>query len=148
MIKKKILCNKLIHDLINIAIGACDEKECDKSTHRLRLTALRALGNVGGMMNKKTYIPGESRENEKIRQFFISQGRNNSLQKVYLYILIVIRRTVGVIGNFEKRYRRRDQKNRGKMHLWFRRTIGLAAAARYIADIQAISRRKEKKFDH
>lgn len=74
VIKKKILSNKLIHDLINIAIDSCDEQQCNAVPYELRFAALRALGNMGGMLAKKVYIPGESREHEKIRNFFISQG--------------------------------------------------------------------------
>lgn len=74
MIKKKVLCNKIIHDLVNLALLSCDENECKITPLELRLAALRCLENIGNLNTKKLYIPGESKELERIRNFFISQG--------------------------------------------------------------------------
>ena len=74
MMKKKLMCNKIIHDLINIAISSCDEKEIDTYCKELRIAALKSLQTLAKLPSAKTYIPGETREQFKVRYFFLSQG--------------------------------------------------------------------------
>ena len=73
-IKKNIMCNKIIHDLINITILSCDEHECKMEPLELRMSTLNCLINLGSLNVKKSYVPGENYEREKMRNFFISQG--------------------------------------------------------------------------
>jgi len=74
MLKKKLICNKLIHDLIQIILSTCDEKTLEEYDKEMRVLALACLENLGGIFNRKIFIPGETRELDKIRRFFMAQG--------------------------------------------------------------------------
>jgi hypothetical protein len=73
-LKKKLMCNKLVHDLINIVLSSCVQKPEYEYTKPLKLAALKCLETLGGVFNRKIYIPGETRELDKIRNFFTAQG--------------------------------------------------------------------------
>ena len=75
MTKKKALCNKIIHDLMNIILTSCKEDEYKTVSQELIIAALRCLELIGGLNAKKTYVNGENKDNEQIRNFFISQGK-------------------------------------------------------------------------
>ena len=74
-IKKKIMCNKILHDLISISLESCDEANFHNHHESLRSQAIKLLENLSGFEIKNVYyIPGETREMEKLRKFFIAQG--------------------------------------------------------------------------
>jgi hypothetical protein len=79
--KKKIMCNKIVHDLVTICLTSCMEKTLQDHHPNLRLSALNLLEVLAGIDSRKIYIPGETRELEKIRNFFIAQG---GMAAVYL----------------------------------------------------------------
>ena len=70
------MSNKLIHALSNIALASCSKEEASSCARQLRVAALRCLETLIGTFNRKVYIPGETREQEKMRYFFITQGNS------------------------------------------------------------------------
>lgn len=73
--KKRLACNQIIHSLSKIAINACDEeKEKDYDTQVLK-HVITCLCYLAGMYNRRNYIPVETRENDKLRAFFINMGK-------------------------------------------------------------------------
>mgnify|MGYP000885028939 CR=1 FL=1 len=74
--KKKLLCNRIIHDLISIALSSCDEKEIGEYHKELRVAAIKCLVTLAGLPGKKMYIPGETKEQLKTLFFFLSQGNS------------------------------------------------------------------------
>ena len=72
--KKRLVCDSLVQALIKISIASCDEKlikDHDKGVIKLAIQCLCALS---GQHDKKKYIPGESRDIDKLRNFLIHQG--------------------------------------------------------------------------
>lgn len=74
IMKKKLMCNRIIHDLINIAISSCEEREVGAYHKDLRIAAIKSLITLAGVPSKKAYVPGETREQLKTLFFFLSQG--------------------------------------------------------------------------
>lgn len=65
--KKKVVSDKLIRALIRIAISNCDENAAEVYAKDLRFEAVKCLITLGGMYNRKMYIPGETRDQEYAR---------------------------------------------------------------------------------
>jgi len=73
-LKKRIICNHIVHNLIALCLASCDEKEIQNHSNAFLMATLKCLVNLGGVFNRKHYIPGETREANKLRNFFIAQG--------------------------------------------------------------------------
>jgi hypothetical protein len=73
-LKKKILSDKLINTFFKIALSSCDEKIIRDFDMQLRFKSINALISFVGVFSRKIYVPGETRDNEKIRQYFSEQG--------------------------------------------------------------------------
>ena len=50
---------------------------------KLGATALSCLESLGGIFNRKAYIPGETVESQKIRTFFMAQGGIAAIWMIY-----------------------------------------------------------------
>ena len=72
--KKKLICNHLLHNLINLCLSSCDEKEIQSHNKNFLMATLKCLINLGGVFNRKLYIPGETRDAARLRSFFLAQG--------------------------------------------------------------------------
>ena len=72
--KKKLICNHLLHNLINLCLCSCDEKEIQNHNKNFLMATLKCLINLGGVFNRKNYIPGETRDAARLRSFFLAQG--------------------------------------------------------------------------
>jgi len=55
-------------------LASCDEKEIQNHDKSFLIATLKCLINLGGIFNRKNYIPGETRDASKLRSFFIAQG--------------------------------------------------------------------------
>ena len=73
-LKKKLICNHLLHNLITLCLYSCDEKEIQNHNKNFLMATLKCLINLGGVFNRKGYIPGETRDAAKLRSFFLAQG--------------------------------------------------------------------------
>ena len=73
---KKVICDRIIHALINIALASCDESKSQDYDPALMMQVISCLCSFAGKYNRKNYIPGETRDLDKVRSFFITQGRN------------------------------------------------------------------------
>ena len=59
---------------MTLCLSSCDEKEIQSHNKGFLIAVLKCLINLGGVFNRKLYIPGETREANKLRTFFIAQG--------------------------------------------------------------------------
>jgi hypothetical protein len=73
-LKKQLVCNKLIHDLIELCVFSCNEKTIAYYDEKIGRGSLKCLESLSGIDTRKLYIPGETKEISKFRYFFISQG--------------------------------------------------------------------------
>lgn len=73
-LRKKLICNHLIQNLITLCLSSCEEKAAQDHSKGFLLATLKCLVNLGCVFNRKLYIPGETREATKLRSFFIAQG--------------------------------------------------------------------------
>lgn len=74
---KKVACDRIIHALSNIALSACDEVKARDYDPALMTQVIRCLCSFAGKYNRRNYIPGETRDNDKLRSFFITQGEQH-----------------------------------------------------------------------
>lgn len=72
---KKVVCDKIIHCLVTIALTACDEVKAKDFDPALMTLVINCLCAFAGKYNRRNYIPGETRDYEKVRSFFITQGK-------------------------------------------------------------------------
>jgi len=69
--KKRIMCDKMIHALIKIAMSSVDEEQSKEYDEELRGLAIKSLSAVSGTWNRRNWIPGETRDYDKLRTFLI-----------------------------------------------------------------------------
>ncbi|EAR92967.2 tubulin-tyrosine ligase family protein (macronuclear) [Tetrahymena thermophila SB210] len=72
--KVRIVSKNIILLLIKISLSSCDEKEMEKYDRKIRILATNCLIHLGGIYNRRQYIPGETRDNDKIRRLIIENG--------------------------------------------------------------------------
>lgn len=72
--KLRIVSKHIISILIKISLCSCDEGEIEKYHQKIRVLATNCLIYFGGIYNRRLYIPGETRDNDKIRKILIENG--------------------------------------------------------------------------
>lgn len=63
----------MIHALIKMALASCNTNEMQNYDLQVMQTAVKCLIALSGK-SKRNYIPGETRDQSKVRDFLISQG--------------------------------------------------------------------------
>ena len=71
---KKIVCDKMIHALVRITLAACDSAKAQNYDPQVIHLAAQCLGALAGKYDRKKYIPGQTRDQDKVRDFLINQG--------------------------------------------------------------------------
>lgn len=74
-LKKRVACNQIIHSMSKIAICACDEEKAKNYDPQVLKLVITCLCYLAGTYNRRNYIPTETRENDKLRSYFISMGK-------------------------------------------------------------------------
>jgi hypothetical protein len=72
--KKKIICDKMIHTLIRLTLASCDPVQIQNYDSEIFKLAIECLSALSGKYDRKMYIPGETRDHVKVRDFLINQG--------------------------------------------------------------------------
>lgn len=60
--------------MIKIALSSLDSKLIQKYDIEIRRMSVICLTTLGGIYDRKMYIPGETRENDKVRKILIENG--------------------------------------------------------------------------
>jgi len=71
---KKIICDKMIHALIKIVLASCDSTLIQNYDIQVIKLSIKCLSALAGKYDRKMYIPGETRDFDKVREFLINQG--------------------------------------------------------------------------
>ena len=71
-LKKKLMCNKVVHDLIEIILAAVQNKQYLEENKTLKMTALKCLETMGAIFNRRIYVPGDNKDLDKLRLFFMA----------------------------------------------------------------------------
>ena len=74
MVQKKILGQKLLKMLINISLTTCDAQNYKNFDRKVQSLAIKSLCSLAGNFSRRIYIPGETSEKQKIRNYFICQS--------------------------------------------------------------------------
>lgn len=72
--KKKVISRNIVWALIKISMSSCNAHDLEKYDYNLRLMAIKCLITLGGIYNRKMYIPGETRDNDTARRILIENG--------------------------------------------------------------------------
>ncbi len=72
--KRKIISKEIIKSLVKLSLSSINEKAAEKYHKSLRQAAVECLIVLGGIYNRKMYIPGETTENDKVRRILIENG--------------------------------------------------------------------------
>eukprot|EP00825_Cyclidium_porcatum_P039901 TRINITY_DN493_c0_g1_i7.p1 TRINITY_DN493_c0_g1~~TRINITY_DN493_c0_g1_i7.p1 ORF type:complete len:823 (-),score=148.33 TRINITY_DN493_c0_g1_i7:267-2735(-) len=72
--KKIIIQRDILKTLFRIATSCIMEKEKDHYDKQLVIQAIKCLTLLGGIYDRRNYIPGETRENDQIRKILIEGG--------------------------------------------------------------------------
>lgn len=72
--KKVIIQRDILKSLVKIAISCISAKEKDRYDKQLIVNAIKCLTLLGGIYDRRNYIPGETRENDQIRRILIEGG--------------------------------------------------------------------------
>lgn len=73
-IKKKLLDNNLIYHLISYCLLSLEKKEKEHENDETVFNAFKLLFSIMDDSNKYVYIPGETKETQKIRKYMIEKG--------------------------------------------------------------------------
>ena len=71
-VKKRIICDKLIHLLSKIIISACSEETIKDYTKEARVIAIKFMLDLAAINSLSMYIPGETLDTKKMKRFVIS----------------------------------------------------------------------------
>lgn len=69
--KKKIATSELVQTLTFITQSSFRQETLNLYDREIRLVSVRCLTTLGGVYNRKMYIPGETRENDRVRRVLI-----------------------------------------------------------------------------
>lgn len=72
--KSKVISHDIIRGLTKIAASSLDAVQIQKYDYEVRKTAVDCLTTLGGIYDRKMYIPGETRENDRARKVLIENG--------------------------------------------------------------------------
>jgi len=64
----------MIHSLIKITLASCDSTLVQNYDSQIIKLAIQCLSSLAGKYDRNMYIPGETRDFDKVRVFLINQG--------------------------------------------------------------------------
>ncbi|KRX02354.1 hypothetical protein PPERSA_09971 [Pseudocohnilembus persalinus] len=73
-LKLFVLGKDITKSLMKIALSTVDPREREKYDQQLRLEAIRSIITLGGIYDRKAFIPGETRKNDDARRSLIENG--------------------------------------------------------------------------
>ena len=71
-VKKRIICDKLIHLLSRIIISACSKETIGNYQPEARIIAVKFMLELAAHNSLSMYIPGETLDTKKMKRFVIS----------------------------------------------------------------------------
>lgn len=72
--KTKVISKEIVKSLLKIALTSLDSHLIQKYDVEIRKMSVICLTTLGGIYDRKMYIPGETRENDKVRKILIENG--------------------------------------------------------------------------
>jgi hypothetical protein len=72
--KRVLMERNAIKSFIKHVLLSLDKEQRENFDHKLRLKATECLISLGGIYNRKLYIPGETRDNDQARKNLIEGG--------------------------------------------------------------------------
>ena len=75
--KKRIICDTLIHLLAKIMISACKKETIQNYDGQVVAVAIKFMLDLAGLHSLQMYIPGETLDTKKMKRFIISQGKKS-----------------------------------------------------------------------
>lgn len=73
--KKRIVNDALIHALVRISMASCNAVLVKNYDKKIISLAIEGLISLSGRFQRKNFIPGETRDMERVRFFFMTQGK-------------------------------------------------------------------------